>query len=208
MQFYLLMPLWIKMTEKIKPFTAIAVSLSVMLIAKQYIPQLLSGFEKISSYNDRIFTTYLVYWTAGCYVGINYKKVCSYLEKSLIPFAVLFIATASADIVFSYKTFVYGKYFAFLENLHMVYCISAIMFLFSLFTRIRNIPFADKLSSVSFNVYLFHCLVIFIFNDFMARLGITSITALFFIRMVAAYGITFALCLMYQNIKAKIKSRV
>ena len=33
MQFYLLMPLWIKMTEKIKPLPAIAISLVIMLVA-------------------------------------------------------------------------------------------------------------------------------------------------------------------------------
>jgi len=208
MQFYLLMPLWIKMTEKIKPAAAIILSLFIMLIAKHYIPQLLSGYEKIATYNDRIFTTYLIYWTAGCYVGKNYTSVCQYAKKLLIPIMMFFIAAASADILFSYRTFVYGQYFPFLENLHMIYCILAIMFLFSLFTHVKNIPFADTLNSVSFNVYLYHCLVIFIFNDFMARLGITSITVQFILRILLAYGITFTLCIIYRNIKTIIKSRV
>ena len=207
MQFYLLMPLWIKMTEKIKPAVAIILSLFIMLIAKHYIPQLLSGYEKIATYNDRIFTTYLIYWTAGCYVGKNYTSVCRYAKKLLIPIMIFFIAAASADILFSYRTFVYGQYFPFLENLHMIYCILAIMFLFSLFTHVKNIPFADTLNSVSFNVYLYHCLVIFIFNDFMARLGITSITVQFILRILLAYGITFTLCIIYQNIKTKIKKQ-
>ena len=130
------------------------------------------------------------------------------MRKCFIPFAAIFIALASADVFFTYKAFVYGQYFPFLENLHMIYCIGAIAFTFSLGTRIKNIPCLRHLDSVSFNVYLSHCLVIFIANDFMARLGITSITVQFILRIMLAYGVTFTLCIIYQNIKTKIKSKV
>ena len=207
MQFYLLMPLWIKMTEKTKPLPALIISLMVMLAAKHYIPQFLANFEKIASYNDRIFTTYLIYWVAGCYAGKNYASFCTFMKKCFVPFALIFIALSAADVIFTYKAFVYGQYFPFLENLHMVYCIGATAFTFSLGTMIKNITFIRYIDAVSFNMYLFHCLVIFIANDFMARLGITSITVQFALRIILAYGVTFTLCIVYQNIKSKIKSR-
>lgn len=209
MQFYLLMPLWIKMTEKIKPLTALALSLAVMLICKYYIPQLLAGFEKISGYNDRIFTTYLIYWTAGCYAGINYKKICAAAERLLPIFMALFAITASGDIYFSYQSFVYGKYFAFLENLHMLYCIAVLLFLFALCLRLKNAkaPFLKTLDSVSYNVFLVHCLVIFVVNDYMARFGIISVTKQFVIRFVLAYGVSFALCIGYKKIKKTLHKK-
>ena len=210
MQFYILMPLWIKMTEKINFPVAIIISFIVMLIAKYYVPQILQNFPSIASYNDRVFTTYIIYWVFGCYAGKYYSHVREKLGFLMPVFFLTFIFSAFADVYFTYQTFVYGIYHGFLENLHMVYCIFAILFLFSLFIKIGNvhIPFLKQLDSISFNIYLFHCLVIFITNGLMARLGINSITMQFLIRAFMAYFVTITMCLVYKKLKSLILNKL
>ena len=210
MQFYLLMPLWIKMVDNMSFPVAIVISFVIMLVTKHYFPLALSGFEKISGYTDRIFTTYLIYWTAGCYLGRNYDKVCEYIKKNILALAVFFAVAGTADLYFSYNGFVYGQYFSFTENLHMIYCISAIAFLFCLGRWLRNIkiPFLKQLDSVSYNVYLIHCLIIFIVNDQIAKYCISSVTKQFFIRFVVVYAVAFGICILYKNIKKRVFGKI
>ena len=121
-----------------------------------------------------------------------------------------FAVAGTADLYFSYNGFVYGQYFSFTENLHMIYCISAISFLFCLGIWLRNIkiPFLKQLDSVSYNVYLIHCLIIFIINDQIAKYCISSVTKQFFIRFVVVYAVAFGICILYKNIKKRVFGKI
>ena len=74
-QFYALMPLWVKIVPKVRPLPLIlgSVVLSVFFFLKM--PWLLSlfGIEDFV-YNDRLFTTYLCFWIAGCCAGLYYEN--------------------------------------------------------------------------------------------------------------------------------------
>ena len=90
MQFYLLMPLWRLMVRAVPPAAGIAASLFIMLIMKQMpIP-----------YNDRIFSTYLLYWAMGCYAGRRYEVFISKITRRAGLALICAAAAAGAFDVF------------------------------------------------------------------------------------------------------------
>ena len=83
-QFYLLMPLWRKMTEKVDFWVAALASVMLMRLFHGGLPAMIGilspGTEFI--YNDRVFTSYLAYWVLGCYAGKYYDRFLEGIRKN------------------------------------------------------------------------------------------------------------------------------
>ena len=208
-QFYVLMPLWIKLFKIFDSKILLVVSFFIMILAKKYLPHLLGNSFL---YYDRIFTTYLFYWVLGCAAGLNYNSFKNFASKTILFFAVAFIIIASADSYFSLQSFAYGQYVPFLENLHVLYCISAIIFTFGFFTILSNKGIElngilKNIDSSSFYIYLSHCFVMNIVNHIIELFGIYSIGKAYLIRFLAVYIITITLCVCYIKLKKRIFTR-
>ncbi len=79
MQFYFLMPLWVWMLKHISAYIAIGVSLLITFCMQQC-SHILSLCGITFAYSDRVFLTYMIFWTVGLYVGKNYNSVISTLS--------------------------------------------------------------------------------------------------------------------------------
>lgn len=194
-QFYALKPFWKFMVEKISPKAAIPISLLIMLLSKRF----LSGFL----YNDRIFTTYLAYWTAGCYAGVHYDKVLTHIKKYRAIYISQFIIVALAEAIASYTGFVY-KSVKFLEELHVIYCISAVMFTFSLADfgkKIMENKLLKKIDGASYYIYLIHPLFIFITDGLLKTFGVVGTASGFLIRCAVTYFMSLFVSVLYLDIK-------
>ena len=206
-QYYILMPLWILLVKKIHPAILIIGSMVIMVLAKAYLPSILGQSFR---YYDRIFTTYLFYWIFGCCAGLHYEKFKTAIKR-LFPLAtLLFITAAAFDACLSYGSFAKGMYFPYLENLHVLYCVFAILFLYGLFLRLSklNVPFMKLIKGIdvsSYYIYLSHCFVMNIADHTMAILGIGSIGAAYLMRIISVYSITLSLCILYSTIKSRRK---
>lgn len=208
-QFYVLMPLWIKLFSIIDKKILVALSFIIMILAKRYLP-ILIGDSFL--YYDRIFTTYLFYWVFGCAAGLNYESFKNFASKTFLFSASAFAIIAIANSYFSLQSFAHGQYVPFLENLHVVYCIAAILFTFGLFTILSNkgIELNGLLKNIdasSFYIYLSHCFVMNIVNHIIELCGIYSIGKAYLIRFLCVYIITITLCVCYIKFKKKILSR-
>jgi len=182
-QFYLLAPVWIWLVKRING--ALFISFSLILTIIFY--QTFIGFV----YNDRMFTTYLVYWVAGCYAGLHYEKFKEILLYNRVFITVFFVGSAVLNIVF--KT----------EIIHVMYCMSAILFFSMVSLNVKEIKFVNNLDKVSYGIYLSHCLVIFIVDEFTA--GLSTLPS-YLIRIFTVYIVTICSLLLTNKIKGMIKN--
>ncbi len=210
-QFYALLPLFDLMIKRIPFFVSLSASLLITLLLGQNLPKLLTylmpGYS--FAYNDRVFTTYLVYFVLGCYSGKyyeNFKKLCRKGFPLILP---CFLLLALCDCYFSYQSFVFYKSFPFLETLHVFYCLLAILFFFALsllISKKRSLDgkFFTLLDKSTYPIFLLHCLVIFIVDRKLLSLGITSIKLSYLLRIVFVYGISLSLTMFYTFLKGNV----
>ena len=213
-QFYLLVPLWRLMVKKADCMIALIVSVMLTLILGQHLPEIISLFLRDFSfaYNDRIFTTYLLYWVAGCYAGLYYEKFKEILVNQRGLISVLFVCAAAGDAVLSRLSFSGKIFIGWLENLHVLYCICAILFFFSIALmfsekKAAGSRFVQLFDRSSYNIYLVHPLIIFIVNGMLACAGITSIFTGYMIRIAVTYTAAISLCMLWSCIKNKVSVR-
>lgn len=199
-QFYVLKPLWKLMLQKIPAKIAVIASVIIMFLCKYKF----SGFI----YNDRVFTTYLVYWVLGCYVGVNYEKFSEHITKYKKIYISQFFVVATIEAVMSYTQFVYGG-IKFLEELHFIYCISAILCTYALATgigdRVMASKFPRKVDNASYYIYLIHPLFIFVIDGFLEIWQIKDIAVAFIIRSIITYTLAILISVSYIELKGKIK---
>lgn len=198
-QFYLLMPLWIKLTQNVSGTLAFPAALLISTLMTQSFPAMLDavgihGF----AYNDRIFTTYLCYWIGGCYFGLHYEEMKSAVLKNKAFVAVALAVSAMANVFFGYGNAAGLFNAGFLENIHFIYAWSAIMALFAVgcmageavYSRISLFRGVDR---YSLYIYLFHSIIIFQENNRLYEAGITDLFTRYAFRLAAVYGIVLML---------------
>ncbi len=196
LQFYLLMPVWRKAVPLFPPRFALPAALLITILIRHGI-----AFE----YSDRIFTTYLIYWTVGCYIGANYSKFVDLLKKNRIWVYLIVIISGSIDLYFRVSSTGY-----LLEDIHLLYCVAMILCLFQIAGTIKRpiiMKGIEKINGVSLGIFFSHCLFIYIINFCMNDMGITKISVRFFLRAAFVYSASYFVCFFYHKIKWKVSSR-
>lgn len=201
-QFYLLKPLWNFMVNRLSPILAIIISVIVMFLSKHL-------FESFW-YNDRIFTSYLAYWVIGCYAGKHYQNVLNHLGKYKIAYMCQFVPFALAEAIFSYRQFVYGG-MKFLEELHFVYCVSAILFAFSVSviasSKVMKAAIFKRIDNASYYIYLIHPMIIFVTDELLLKHGINDTATGTMLRCIATYILSISVSILYLQIKKVLRGR-
>ena len=202
-QFYLLKPLWKLVTEKVSPKIAIPVSAILMILSKYIFADFVN--------NDRLFTTYIGYWIMGCYAGKYYDTFLENVKKHKKAYISVFVIVAIIEAVVSYRQFVYDGMVC-LEELHILYSISAILFTLCIALKFGNGIMERKtfgrIDNASYYIYLIHPLIIFLVNENLIKWGITDIGAGFVIRAVVTYFVSIALSVVYMETKRRIKRKI
>ncbi|SHH95148.1 Surface polysaccharide O-acyltransferase, integral membrane enzyme [Sporobacter termitidis DSM 10068] len=213
-QLYALAPLWSLLVRKANVPAALLIAAALTFFLGQHLPGLLARIFPGAAfqYNDRVLTTYLFYWVAGCFAGANYERAKAWLleQKKLVFIA--FALVGLAEEIFSYISFSGLRYIGWLESLHFFYCVTAVFFFFTVLTyRYRNKDLTSRLAAgidgAAYPIFLAHCLVLFVVNDVMARAGVGSITLAYAIRIAAVYTVTLGLCILWENAAAGIRRR-
>ncbi len=211
-QFYALMPFWRWLFSKTSPAVLLPASLVLMLLFQKWLPQMLETlFLGVSfPYNDRLFTTYLFYWVAGCYVGLYYEAFTTMLKERLGSISVIFGISLILNLLFSYLSVRRAQPMPWLEHLHVFYTISAILFVFALALkpagkRIANIALVRGINRASYNIYLSHCLFIFAVDEWMLERGIHGLFVTYLIRIATVYIGSVLCCMLYDGFKFTCK---
>lgn len=198
LQFILLAPLFQSLARRWSPALLLPFALGVTWLSSMYFNSILQLFLPDASfpYSDRVFTSYL----AGCCIGQHYQRFLDLLRENreLITALCLFFALADGSI--SLLAFSGRRSAPYLELVHTLYILSAILFIFEwAYRRTTSLPcLVQRLDRASYLIYLYHCLVIVIFNSAAARLGITRVSILFLLRILVTYTVTTTGSLLWQ----------
>lgn len=200
-QFYILAPLWRLIVNKLSVKIVIPLS-ALLMIYLEY-----ANFVKPAisfKYYDRVFTTYLLYWIMGCYAGKYYDSFKSYIKSHSKIITAIFSFSVLSDGVLSLLAYKSLQWIPRLGLIHTIYCICAILFLFSVSLKIplwayessRLMPLIDK---CSYQVYLSHCLVIYAIDKLLSICGIANVFLMFIVRFIFVYSITLTFNILYQE---------
>lgn len=209
MQFYLLYPLWLRIADSVKPLPAILVSAAVTLLMlySPFIEDKLTGGWSFWYY-DRLFPTYMIYWTGGMFAGIYYDKFLRFVKRYKWIFFAAAAVTAAADVLALFMRERGIITALHVDVIHAAYCSLMILSCFAAATLIKSAAewsWVKKLDKSSYYIYLVHVLLIFIFDNHFGSLAIRSTTLLFLVRCVIIYAAVFAIA--YGNLKHKNKSK-
>lgn len=213
MQFYIFMPFWLYIVKKYNVIFIISMAMLIMITLIYDLPSLLNMLFGVDfKYNDRIFTSYLLYWICGCYVGIYYDKFRLFIKENKNIITICFIITSVLDIVLSYLQYSGIQRFMSLETIRVFHCIFTILFLFRVFSnydRKNNIltSILYNINKCSFYIYLSHCFVIDIINNTFEKNDVKDIGVTFVVRFILTYSITILLSNLYIHLKNWFKNK-
>ncbi|MCD8036841.1 MAG: acyltransferase [Clostridiales bacterium] len=197
-QFYLLMPFWLWLVNKVSGKILIPVSLVIMILFGQYLG---AGFR----YNDRIFLKYIFYWICGCYAGKYSDRFWSFIKKYSKVIAAVFLLAAGTDGILTWINASGMKFIPQLENIHIFYCSVAILFLFSIAmwksTKIVDNPIFGIINRQSYYIYLSHCLTLYYSDWFVDRFLPMGNGGILIFRLLVCYICTIGLWGAWDCIK-------
>lgn len=197
-QFYLLMPLWKKMVEKVDFWVMAILSILLMRLFHQGLPSMIALVfpGAVFPYNDRVFTSYLAYWVLGCYAGKYYETFRSGVESNRKLILCGFAVCLLADCLLAYANARGLLHISFLEDVHTIYVFSAILafywFGLQLAEKFFGLPFMKAVDGLSFYIYLYHGIGLYFVQDRLLNpLGV-GLSGGFVIRWLFCWGTAFA----------------
>lgn len=213
-QFDLLAPVWKNLVNKVSGVIVIPFCLMLGQILEVYLPDMvrITFPDAEFIYNDRIFTSYLIYWIAGCYIGKNYDRFFRLLKDNFVPIiSVLGISL----VIFGYYTYLAFNniaYIPFMNYVHSMYVISMLCFLYAFSAKyssgiMNKVKIISAIDRASYSIYLWHMLVLFAANFILDKLNFISHGLSFAIRMVFVYPVTIVWALAITKLRAKIKNK-
>lgn len=217
MQFYFLVPLWKAILKRVNTAVFLLLSMLVMLVLGQFLPDILqvltNGFAPFA-YNDRVFTTYLFYYSLGLAAGWNYEAFCKVLKENKGVLLGAALSFAALNCAMGYMSFKNGLYAPYAEVLQVSYCSTMILFLFltakqldKAFPRVFQSRLFKLVNRSTYPVYLLHVLIMLVVDEALQKANITGIGASFVIRLAATFVLSFGICCLYRWIKECVKKR-
>ena len=210
-QFDLLFPIWKKIINKCSPIIVIPLCVIFSLLFENHFPAMLGVLNPDISfaYNDRLFTTYLSFYIAGCYIGKNYDSFLNILKTNFKTILGCFIITVPLYTYYTYIAYNGLASVPFINYLHFLYVWCVIMLIYSISAKfapylMNKIKLLKKIDAVSYDIYLWHMLVLFSTDYLLKKLGIVSAVYSFFIRTAIVYTVTIALCTIIKHLKKKL----
>lgn len=198
-QFYFLFPLWKKVINHSNVLITICFSCIITLCFTKYLPIWLSDIfnEYKFIYNDRIFTTYLLYWISGAYAGKNYEKFYDFLTTKAKSITISFLCISIIYLAINYNFVINKTFVECLTALQLIYNILAILFVYSMCIKISNkekiILAIEPVNKNSYSIYLYHVLIIFIINEILSKFNIVGMAERLFIKMFFVYFILISI---------------
>ncbi len=210
-QFDLLLPLWKRIVNKYSPLLVIP----VFFIASTYFEIHMQSIvniilkDSVNIFNDRLFTTYMSYWIIGCYAGKYYDEFCSILKKNFrficMVFGIMFALCVSASIAVYNGIAAIPNY----STILYLYFICAIIFLFAVSLKLPEnitdrIPLFKFIDSQSYDIYLWHMLVLLTADIFVRELGLVMQSLAFMFRVSFVYIFTVLFVMILKKLREKI----
>lgn len=198
LQLYILFPLILKLFKG-NSGAVLILSLFVTLFCAVFLN---------TGYWDRFFGTYIFYFVFGMFWAKNYlyKTANKYLPLAFVIYAVLLIFHLVRLYLSDYFEANYMAY----HIVNMLYVMSAIIVLYAVSDKFLQKSYvvtsiSNILSRYSYNIYLYHCLAIFILKyDILPSYNL-SVKGNFLITAAVIYSVIAVLCTISYFVKRRKK---
>lgn len=198
MQFYLLMPLWRWAVRRVPWYTGLALSLFVTVLMTRA-GSVLALFGGSFPYFDRVFPTYLVFWTAGLYTGRHYDRVRAALTEhrgavlslAVMPAVFLLLVYLSRARQIWIYDFPVLKIFSDFAEIFLLLCLCLRL------SRSAPAPVGRVLGWIhasSYSVFLSHPLFLTVATWYLQEAGVKDVGTLLLLRALVCCTVPFALC--------------
>ncbi len=207
-QFYLLMPLWLQLFRpKNKAYGILLVILSFLLTI------LCRRFYPYPNAISKVFPSYLVFWVAGSYVGLNYETFETLISQNKIAVNLCWFVVAIAHCILSYLEFAGTISYDFAPLLVVFFCFFS---MFGFYSYAREVTFSLQrrakgllisISQASYDIYLIHCLIITSVHQILTDCNIEGFFPRFFITFFITYGISIIFSVLKATLFANWKAK-
>lgn len=190
-QFILLMPLLRYVAEHVSPIFSLPLALGITWASELYFADFVRIFlpESAFRFGDRMCTTYLFYYLAGCYIGLRYEKFTAALRKNRSFVCAAFVLTTAANLTLTYRARVLALSSPLVSWANFLYlpCAIAFCFLVAVCTR-RPLPrVLARVDRASFLIFLYHILLLQFADKAFEAAGIVSVGAQYALRLGIVY---------------------
>lgn len=191
-QFYILLPVWKWVVGHLPMCVVLVAAVLLNRIFLGYLPQMINLVfpDTTFAYNDRIFTSYLLYWILGCYAGQYYDKFLQKIKQYGTWICGTFVLMAGVNAFLSYGMTRGFFKIGFLEDIHILYVLSAILFLFWVAEmggkELLRFSLFQGIDGLSFYLYLYHGILLYYIQDRLL-VGVSDLTIVLLGRAVYCY---------------------
>lgn len=240
-QFYILMPLWILISKvKSNIFAAVLIGLSVIvtIVSRMFFPEIaantLSSMGSVGSaavnplsevtadaetvislsgFTNKFFTSYLVFWVCGMYIGLNYEKFTELIGKSRPVIYIGWFVLAVAHCILSYLKLCGISAYTIEPVIVVFFCIFSI---FGFYIYVNNLTvslermgkgFLTSIADASYDIYLIHCLVITVVYQCLRQADVENIMTRFWITAAITYSFSIIFCVLESTIQTNMRLR-
>ncbi|NBI67073.1 acyltransferase [Pseudoflavonifractor sp. 60] len=206
-QFALLAPVFRGVVRRYSPLVLLPPALVLTQFSGQFFTALAQYFptSPLPHYIRTLFPNFLFYYLAGCFAGARYEDFRAMLAENRLPIGVMALIFTAADQLCSFLHYSGRSTIPFLEQVHLLFYLSGILLLCSLpAPRWEGLWGAVMRAAdrASYLIYLYHGLVIALFNLWAPSWGITNAGAQLIGRTLAAFGVTGGACILWQRLWA------
>lgn len=208
-QLFILFPLWKKLFTKENALIILPAVTILTSVCTNGLPGIIKVFLPNVDfiYNDRIFTTYLLYWTLGCYAGIYYNEFTKALIKSKKTVCIMFTTVSFFNVYLSYASIKGTHYIPVLGSMHILYCICAVLFTYLTALWLKDSPLIKStlfriINKSSYGIYLSHSLFLAVTDSVIINAVNPKPIALTLIRLGVVYIASVGLCSLYTIVKS------
>lgn len=200
-QFYMLAPVWMLLFKRSNPAVVLPICLMISIMGGSALSEMLGLLFPSVVFPDirLLFPRYLFFWAAGCMIGLHYSAFQEYLHRRWLSIMLLFGVT----IFLNAWCGIFYPNAAWTEQVNVLYAIAAILFFY-----MAAQLFADKgavllrpfraIDRSTYGIYLIHCLILFMTNDWINSKGIGDLAVRFGYRALTAYLVSILLCLIWE----------
>ncbi len=197
LQFALIAPLSLLIRKKLPSSVILPASVLLTSVFGDHLTDLIYvAFPSVSAFNysDRVFTSFLIFWSAGCCAGAAYDRFCKFLDNSKAFIFCAFAFTAVLDLGAMYFNHVLKdswRQIWSVKQIQTLYVLSAILMLMMLSrmivkNRTEAPVFFQKAELAGYFIYLSHLLPAKAALLLCGKLGISTLPAFFITLAVLA----------------------
>ena len=199
-QFYILFGIFLFLLKKVNHLLLFSICAIIQLYYLQYIYPM---------YEDRFFMTYLIYFLIGCLAAEHFKQFQDLIKKYSWIWYICFIFLTYWHTTHAYASNVEGIFYSYWRVFTCLFSISSIMVFYHISDYITKqapeklISLFKAIDSSSFYIFLGHCFLLYLCNNFWFKIGLESIVEKFILNSVIVFFFSFFFSFIYIICKKK-----